>query len=213
MNATDVFINCPFSADYKPKFRAIVYTVIRSGFEPRCALEADNSAENRYAKICRIIKECRYGIHDISYTGQYGDPAQDADFPLPRFNMPFELGLFLGAHSFGGRKQSAKSALILDIKPYRFQKFLSDIAGHDPRAYDAFDMASLIEQVATWLRVEAQQPKVPGSEVISDEFERFMGELPRLCQLNGLNFDRLSFFDFSRFAREWIIDDEDWNIL
>ena len=41
MKAGGVFINCPFSADYAQKFNAIVFAVIRSGFTPRCAREAE----------------------------------------------------------------------------------------------------------------------------------------------------------------------------
>ena len=89
----DVFVNCPFDTDYRPLFNAIVFTIIRSGFRARCALEADNAAENRFDKICKIISECRYGVHDISRTEVDGNP------PLPRFNMPLELGLFLGAEA------------------------------------------------------------------------------------------------------------------
>jgi hypothetical protein len=84
----DVFINCPFDADYKTLFYAIVFTVIRSGFRARCALETADASENRFAKICAIIKDCQYGVHDISRTEVDGNP------PLPRFNMPLELGCF-----------------------------------------------------------------------------------------------------------------------
>lgn len=107
-SARDVFINCPFDPTYKPIFWAIVFTVLRSGFSPRCALEADDSSENRLSKIEAIIEECRYGIHDISRTEVDGDP------PLPRFNMPLELGLFLGAKRYGNRDQKTKRALVLD---------------------------------------------------------------------------------------------------
>src|SRR5215203_6365251 len=89
----DVFVNCPFDPHYKPLFYAIVFTVVRSGFRVRCALETDDATENRFSKISVIVKECRYGIHDISRTEADGDP------PLPRFNMPLELGLFLGGGS------------------------------------------------------------------------------------------------------------------
>ena len=51
----DVFVNCPFDADYKLLFNAAVFTIIRSGFVARCALETDNSADNRFDKICKII--------------------------------------------------------------------------------------------------------------------------------------------------------------
>jgi len=66
MKTRDVFINCPFSEDYREFFLAIVYAVIRSGFNPRCALETDDSSQNRFEKICVIIAECKYGVHDIS---------------------------------------------------------------------------------------------------------------------------------------------------
>jgi hypothetical protein len=68
MKKRDVFINCPFSSDYQDHFRAIVFAVVRSGFNPRCALETDDGAQNRFDKICEIIRECRLGIHDISKT-------------------------------------------------------------------------------------------------------------------------------------------------
>lgn len=203
MNATDVFINCPFSTDYKARFWAITYTVLRSGLEPRCALEADNSGESRYGKICRLITECRFGIHDISYTGLYGDPQHDVDFPLPRFNMPFELGLFLGAHSFGGRKQRAKTALVLDTKAFRYQKFLSDIAGQDIRTYDG-GAAALITQVAVWLRTEGRLTEVPGGGVIAAEYAEFMDSFPALCHESRLGPNEVTFFDFKRLAAVWI---------
>jgi len=102
MNDLDVFINCPFSDDYADFFNATVFTVIRSGFNPRCARENDDAGEVRYDKICRIIKDCAYGIHDISKTEL--DPASN----LPRFNMPFELGLFLGPPNSAARRSGRK---------------------------------------------------------------------------------------------------------
>ena len=39
-----VFINCPFDDDYKPLFQAMVFTVIRCGYLPRCAKEQDDSS-------------------------------------------------------------------------------------------------------------------------------------------------------------------------
>jgi hypothetical protein len=53
----DVFINCPFTPDYLSVLRAIVFTVLRSGFRPRCALEVTDSGEVRFDKICWIIRE------------------------------------------------------------------------------------------------------------------------------------------------------------
>jgi hypothetical protein len=55
-----------------------------------CALEDDDAGEFRLSKIERIIEECKFGIHDLSAV------ALDVATGLPRFNMPLELGLFLG---------------------------------------------------------------------------------------------------------------------
>lgn len=46
-----VFINCPFDDGFKPIFRAMVFTVIASGYHPRCALDSTDGAEVRVAKI------------------------------------------------------------------------------------------------------------------------------------------------------------------
>src|SRR6187200_1322487 len=115
---SQVFINCPFDERFQPLFRAIVFVVKACGFSPRCALEEDNATEVRVEKIMRIIGDCELGIHDISRTQCSGSPR------LPRFNMPFELGLFLGAAKFGSAAQKKKSTLIFDVEKFRYRKFL-----------------------------------------------------------------------------------------
>jgi len=104
----NVFINCPFDEEYKPIFDVIIFTVHDAGFVARCALEISDATQNRFEKIVKIISESKYGIHDISRTEL--DPLNS----LPRFNMPLELGLFLGCRKFGSRKHSTKVCVILD---------------------------------------------------------------------------------------------------
>lgn len=120
-----VFLNCPFDEEYEPVFWAIVFTIHDCGFVARCALEVDDSSDTRIAKIYKLIEACELGIHDISRT------ELDSVNDLPRFNMPLELGIFLGAKRFGSAKQRKKKCLVLDRERYRFQKFCSDIAGQD----------------------------------------------------------------------------------
>jgi hypothetical protein len=197
MSERDVFINCPFSTDYQDKFDAIIFAVVRSGFTARSARETDDAGEVRLAKICRIIRDCPYGIHDISKT----EP--DPESGLPRFNMPFELGLFLGARTFGGRAGRGKKSLILDREEFRYQKFLSDIAGQDINAHDG-DTDLLIERVATWLRDEVQDPGVPGGRAIAAEYARFRADVPAICALKQLQPDEMTFKDFRVMAATWI---------
>jgi hypothetical protein len=198
LNERDVFINCPFSADYDEHFQAITFVVQRSGFRPRCARENDDGGEIRIEKICRIIRESRYGVHDISKTEP--DPVSG----LPRFNMPLELGLFLGARRFGGRSQARKKLLILDRDPHRYQTFMSDIGGQDIHAHDGA-VARLIEQIATWLRDEAGDPNVPGGRAIAAAFARFRADLPAIAAAKRLETDELTFKDFTAISAEWIL--------
>jgi hypothetical protein len=198
MGERDVFINCPFSADYHQFYQSIIFAVIRSGFEPRCARENDDGGEVRFDKICRIIRDSKYGIHDISKT----EP--DAISGLPRFNMPFELGLFLGALKFGGAKLKKKKSLILDREEHRYQSFISDIAGQDVHSHQN-DVNRLIGKIATWLRDEARDPNVPGGRAIADEFERFHLDLPAIAASKSLAPDELTFKDLAAIAAEWIL--------
>lgn len=200
MGERDVFINCPFSTDYQEFFEAIVYAVVRSGFTPRCARENDDGGEVRIDKICRIIAESPYGVHDISKTEP--DPGSG----LPRFNMPLELGLFLGARKFGGGKHLRKKCLILDRQPHRYQKFISDIAGQDIHSHDG-KVGQLIERVATWLRDAAQDRGVPGGRAIAAEFKRFRNDLPVIAASKRLEPDELTFKDLAVIAANWIVAD------
>lgn len=200
MNERHVFINCPFSTDYQEYFEALVYAVVRSGFTPRCARENDDGGEVRIDKICRIIAESHYGIHDISKTEP--DPGSG----LPRFNMPLELGLFLGARKFGGRKHAQKKTLILDRQRHRYQAFISDIAGQDIHSHDG-EIGRLIEHVATWLRDEARDQDVPGGRAIAAEFERFRSDLPSIAASKRLEPDELTFKDLTAIAATWILAD------
>jgi hypothetical protein len=197
----DVFINCPFTSDYQTFFRAIVFTILRSGFQPRCALEVTDSGEVRFEKICRIIRESPFGVHDISMT------ELDSATGLPRFNMPLELGLFLGASRFGATRQRSKVALILDRERYRYQAFMSDIAGQDIQPHGG-DLATLITIVATWLREVRRDPLVPGGRAIAAEFERFDDLIPGICGVRRLSPEELTFTDFRLMAAEWILSDD-----
>jgi hypothetical protein len=193
----DVFVNCPFDDGYKLLFDAVVFTIIRSGFAPRCALETDNAADNRFDKICQIIRECRYGVHDISRTETDGDP------PLPRFNMPLELGVFLGAKKYGGPAHRQKSCIIFDRERYRFQRYISEIAGQDIHAHGG-DRRALITELATWLRTHSRDPNVPGGLAIAGEFETFTLALPKIYEARRLDPAEATFGDYNAIVVQYL---------
>ncbi len=101
-----LFINCPFDAEYQPLFRALVFAVEYCGFRARCSLESDDAGETRIGKIQRLIRDSQFAIHDLSRI-------ESNEAGLPRFNMPFEFGLFLGYKWAGDRLQSRKRTLVL----------------------------------------------------------------------------------------------------
>jgi len=193
----EVFINCPFDDQYKPLFYAAIFAILRSGFVPRSALEEDNAGQNRFDKICKIIGECRLGVHDISRVELSGNPR------LPRFNMPLELGLFLGACKFGGKKQKTKSCIVFERKEHLFRQYISDISGQDVKAHRGRH-SELIKKLATWLRTQGRAPDVPGGAAIANEYSRFTDALPEICQESRLRPDELTFGDLVEIISNYI---------
>ena len=196
-NALDVFINCPFDRAYLPFFHAIIWTVIRSGYRARCAQEIDDGAQNRLGKIMDIIAECRFGVHDISNTEADGDP------PLPRFNMPLELGLWFGAHHFGGAGQAGKQCIILDREKFRFQRLMSDIAGQDIHSHER-DVETLIAKMTAWLRDLPGGERPGGGKHLAAEYAKFRALLPALCEEERITVEELTFKEFVLFASSYI---------
>lgn len=209
----NVFINCPFDSEFRPLFDAIVFAVRSIGFRPRCALEISDSGQVRIEKIVQIIRACRLGIHDLSRT------ELDQVANLPRFNMPLELGLFLGALKFGDRSQKSKRCLIVDRDRYRYQKFCSDLSGHDIEAHSD-DELKLVTIVRDWLQsvsteddrlrerdVAAECPPLnvlPSGVEVARRFGRYRAESRAICSQLGLDQTSLSYADFDAVLRNWL---------
>jgi hypothetical protein len=197
LRAKDVFINCPFDDTYKPIFEAIVFAVYALGFFARCAFEVDDASEVRLAKITRIIEECAYGVHDISSVGLA------TGTNLPRFNMPLELGLYLGCKLFGRGTQRKKACLILDSDPYRYRASISDISGQDIHSHKG-EPERAIAEVRNWLANVSKTKGLPGGAEIAGRYTRFVKDLPQMCKkLKRLPKD-LTFADFSEMVEIWL---------
>lgn len=196
-HAKDIFINCPFDRSYEPLFHAIVFAVYDLGFIARCALETADSSEVRLSRIERIIDQCEYGIHDLSAVGL------DASTGLPRFNMPLELGLFLGCKRFGGQRHRRKVCLILDSDRYRYRAFISDIAGHDIHAHGGAPEQAIME-VRKWMAAVAGRNLLRGGKNITERYIRFQADLPRLRGPVRLHADEMTFSDLSEMIAEWL---------
>ena len=196
----NVFINCPFDPAYKPLFDAMVFTVHDCGFIARCALEEEDASQVRIDKIYNIIADCCYGIHDISRI------ELDETSGFPRFNMPLELGIFLGAKQFGVADQKEKKCLVLDKERYRYQQFISDIAGQDIQAHSN-DVETIVRVVRNWLRTASGRQTIPGGDIIWGRYQTFLRELPQTAEECQLDVEDLIFSDYIFVIGKWLVID------
>jgi hypothetical protein len=127
----------------------------------------------------------------------------DAATGLPRFNMPLELGLFLGCKRYGGGRQRTKACLILDSDPYRYRAFMSDISGHDIHAHGGSPQQAIVE-VRNWLVAVSGRSGMPGGIEVSDRYARFQSELPGLCMDMRRKPENLIFLDLAELMTGWI---------
>ena len=196
-SANEVFINCPFDGDYATTFQALIFAIFACGFRPRSARELDDGGQTRIEKLYNLINECRYGIHDISRTEL--DPING----LPRFNMPLELGIFLGAKKYGGKDQKLKRLLVLDTEQYRYQMFISDLAGVDIQQHAGIS-TNAIRATRDWL-ANVSRRQLPSANRVVGIYNSFCADLPALAA--ELDFDILAipYVDFERIVASWLV--------
>jgi len=194
-----VFLNLPFDDKYEASLRALVYTIHDCGFVASCAREIDNSGQVRLEKIYDLIRQSKYGIHDLSRTGL------DKTHRLPRFNMPLELGIFLGAAKFGSRDQRSKTCLILERDHDRFLRFCSDLAGHDVRAHGG-RIEGVVRSARDWLsnQLAGSGVQISSPSRMVKRYHRFRRQLPSLCSRVGLVSAEVTFNEYRNLVIGWL---------
>jgi hypothetical protein len=149
-----VFINCPFDGAYGEFLDAIIFTVVCCGFEPRSALDTDNTSDSRMKRIVDALRGSHLSIHDLSRV--YGD----AGTGVAHFNMPLELGIAMAMKQSHDNKESKLphnwTALVMDGSAYR--NAVSDLNGHDLKRYSTRD--TLVAQVMAWLTTRMKGRRV-----------------------------------------------------
>ena len=153
----------------------------------------------RLENIVGLIRECKLGIHDLSRVG-----ARMPD--LPRFNMPFECGVFVGAQMFGGPAHASKAFLLLEAKAYRAQKTLSDAAGLDPRVHN-----NSVKRIVVCVRdflADHINPRPLGSDYMYSTYQSFAAAYPALARRYGHEARQLksleTFADWQWIAADWL---------
>jgi len=192
-----VFINCSFDDKFSSMFHAFCFSVLDCGFIPRCSLEVDDATEFRLRAIVNLMKQCKYGVHDLSRV------ELDEKSKLPRFNMPFEFGIFYSAKMFGIKQQKIKKCLVLEKQKYRYQKFISDISGIDVTPH-ANCMKRGIIAIRNWLVTTSRRTKIPPAENIYLRYLRFQHDIKKTCKERGIDYKSMPFVELIRNMTDWL---------
>lgn len=196
----NVFVNCPFDSDYVPLLRPLLFTIVHVGFVPRIASERSDSGENRIDKICALIRDCRYSIHDLSRlrASQVGE--------FSRMNMPFELGIEYGCRVFGGASLGTKKCLVLEKDPYEFQKAISDLSGIDIKQHGN-EPRNVVRAVRDWFVATVRLRDVQSATQIWYSFEDFASDFYDKRKADGYTDEDLNMMpppEYIDFIRRWL---------
>jgi hypothetical protein len=196
---TNVFINCPFDSEYSSLLRALLFTLIYFDLEPKLS-QTRSSSNIRINQIKQHIRDSKYGIHDLSRSR----PMKRNE--LPRFNMPYELGLDIGCAEYGGKKFQGKKILILETERYHYQKVLSDIAGQDIESHND-DPKLLMKKIRNWFSTVDEIGEYPGANEIWVAYNQFYDDLTTKLTNKGyshVDIDEMPNADFIKFSKDWI---------
>ena len=197
----NVFINCPYDDRYKGLLDVILFVIVVFGFNPRVALESSDSGVNRIDKIVQLIKESKYGIHDLSRiisntSGEYY-----------RLNMPLELGIDYGCSRFLEPERSDKKFLILENEKFSLLKALSDLSGIDTKAHEN-NGAKLVECLRGWFAETVGLRDIPGPEKIFDDytedFQVYLLDKAKKLGFKETNYiQKISIPEYIDYVKEW----------
>lgn len=194
----NVFVNCPFDKDYNPLQRALIFTILFLDFEPKLS-KTLSSSDIRITKIKELIASCKYGIHDLSRSKSMSEGE------LPRFNMPFELGLEMGSIEYGNKKLKSKRILILETNQNHYDQVISDISGQDISSHND-EPKILIKKVRDWFSKNTED-HICSSTVIWTGFNQFTENLQSQLLSDGytdVEIDEMDIDDYIKFSKEWI---------
>ncbi|HRN55949.1 MAG TPA: hypothetical protein PLS00_05185 [Niabella sp.] len=196
---TNVFINCPFDNDYSVLLRPLLFSILYFQLDPKIA-QTESSANIRVNQIKQHIRNSKFSIHDLSRS----KPMKKNE--LPRFNMPYELGLDIGCAEFGSKKFKEKRILILETDRFHYQKVLSDISGQDIENHNN-DPATIIRKARNWLSTVDGTKSYPSGNKVWVAYNQFVDDLSQTLIAEGFTeneIENMPNSDLISFARDWI---------
>ena len=196
---TNVFINCPFDEEYTPLLRPLLFSVIRAGLTARIASETLDSGVARINRICELIRQSKYSIHDLSRI------RSTTEGEFYRMNMPFELGMDIGCKVFSRGLLKQKRCLILETEQYRYQRALSDLSNSDIKHHQN-QPEEVVRQVRNWL-VQIGFAGIPSGTAMWEEFNEFMADFYQKREADGYRDKDLQMMpvpEYVGFIQDWV---------
>jgi len=198
----NVFINCPFDPEYTSLLRPLLFTILYVGMIPKIGLERSDSGETRINKICEMMRDSRYSIHDLSRL----QSRRRNEFY--RMNMPFELGIEYGCRQFGPDHFRNKRCLILEKSRHDYAKALSDLAGVDIKSHQD-KPEDLILAMRDWFFETVGLRNIDSRTVIWYKFTDFTSSFYNTRKNQGYSdedIEDMSVPEYMHFIQEWLKD-------
>lgn len=197
MDATKVFINCPFDNTFFPLLKCLLFTLIYIDLKPQIS-ETSDSGEARLHKLKDLMKDSQFSIHDLSRV----EALKAGD--LPRFNMPFECGIDFGLKLSNEVAFHSKRFLILETERYRYQRFISDISGNDIKSHNN-DPERMIKVVRDWFKTSFDNiPRHRETWLSYNEFEFDYESNLTADGYDPKDIEAFTFSDIIDFMTPWI---------
>lgn len=165
------FLNIPYDDQFHRLGLAYICAIASHGLIPRATVEIPGT--RRLDRIMELIEECPFSLHDLSRV-QLSLPVPR----LPRFNMPFELGL---AVAWQRRSKSKHSWYVFETERYRADRSLSDLAGTDVYVHGG-TINGVLTQVANAFIRQTRKPTFPEMSLV---YRRTREALPAILRQSG----------------------------
>lgn len=169
----DVFLNIPYDEKFQRLFLAYIAGLAAFGLVPRASLEIPGS-QRRLDRVFKLIKMCRYAIHDLSRVEVDGWAPR-----TPRFNMPFELGLSVAWDMVS--KKGRHTWFVCESQDFRLSKSLSDLNGTDAYVHNG-TIAGVFRELSNAFVRSGAQPSVLQMGAIYRDVRK---NLPRILRAAG----------------------------
>ena len=184
-----IFINCPYDDEYKPLFFAMIYICEYFGYTPIFAA-SDESSSDRMDNIVKCIQESNYAIHDISKIHE----------TIPRYNMPFELGMYYMHIKENGKK---KRMLILEGESNKSDVVISDLSGTEIKCHSN-ELEELFKAIRSFLRQFNTNIKDSPQKLYIKYMLDYLVQLEFTVKANGFkNYLELSPSEFEEYVQDY----------